>query len=268
MEQKTIIRKSLFAGTWYPTEKDEIKEYIELNQNKSDVIGCICPHAGWMYSGKVAGSVYSRINNYDTYIILGPNHTGHGANASIFPDGIWETPFGKIKIDTELVKDILNLSEFLEPDTEAHSREHCIEVQLPFIQYFNPNPNIVPIILMSEHYDICKDIANAITNTIKRSKKRILLIASTDMSHYESQQYAKQQDELAINKIMELDAEGLIKTVNQFSISMCGYFPTAIVLLTSKKLGAKKAELVKYATSGDITGDTSSVVSYAGLIIK
>ncbi|MDI6642141.1 MAG: AmmeMemoRadiSam system protein B [Elusimicrobiota bacterium] len=265
-----MIRKAICAGTWYPKEKEEVAKYLQSipSSEKQSAIGCVCPHAGWMYSGKVAGKVYSKLNPYETYILIGPNHTGFGMQASIFSEGSWQLPLGKIDIDEELSKEIIKNSEFLQSDTEAHIREHSLEVQIPFIQYISPNAKIIPITIMSDEFEVAKDISNAISQAIKKQTKKILIVASTDMTHYEQHEYAKKQDMQAIDRIINLDAEGLLNVVRDRGISMCGVSPTAIVILACKNLGAKKAELVQYSTSGDITGDYDAVVGYAGLIIR
>lgn len=264
-----MIRKALFGGTWYPQEKKDIEKYLQLKQTRKDAYACICPHAGWMYSGRVAGSVFSRIKNYDTYIIAGPNHTGYGPEASIYCEGSWLMPLGEMKIDNEIAKSIVSSSEFLKPDFDAHMKEHSIEVQLPFIQYFNPEAKIVPITLRIYDWEICNDIAVAIAETLKKfNRKNVLLVASTDMTHYEPQKLAEKKDNMAIEKILEMDPEGLIETVTHYNITMCGAFPAAAMLQASIKLGAKSPELVKYTTSAEASGDTSSVVGYAGLIIR
>ncbi|MFN3966906.1 MAG: AmmeMemoRadiSam system protein B, partial [Endomicrobiia bacterium] len=216
-----MTRQPICAGTWYPTKKEEIEEFLDLSAKKIGAISCVCPHAGWMYSGKVAGAVYSKLVPYETYILVGPNHTGFGPSASIYSQGSWQMPLGKVEIDTELSGEILKNSEFLKSDTQAHSREHCLEVQLPFIQYFSPSAKIVPIIIMSDEFEVIKDVGFAISQAVKKFKnKKILIVASTDMTHYEPHEYAKKQDKLAIDKILSLDAEGLVKTVLQRGISM------------------------------------------------
>lgn len=263
-----MIREPVCAGAWYPQEKKDIEKYLNLNLKKEPALGIVSPHAGWMYSGKVAGEVYSRLGKYETYIIIGPNHTGLGAEVSIYSEGIWKMPMGDVPVDAEIAEGIIKTSEFAKSDTLAHSREHCIEVQVPFIQYFNSKVNIVPIIMRTDSLEICYDIANSITTAIKKSNKKILIIASSDMSHYESYEYAKKQDELAIDMILKLDAQGLVKTVLQHGISMCGVFPTAIMLTVAKSLGAKQSSLIKYATSGETSGDCDAVVGYAGIIVK
>ncbi|MFH2070677.1 MAG: AmmeMemoRadiSam system protein B, partial [Elusimicrobiota bacterium] len=270
-------RQALYAGTWYPDTKRDIEEYLDrgaLKKEKTKAIACICPHAGWMYSGKVAGSVYSRINldEYDSCVIVGPNHTGYGQPVSMFPEGDWQMPLGNISVDGELSAEILKNSEFIRTDTQAHLREHCIEVQLPFIQYFNPGIKIVPIVIMSDNFEIIEDIGRAvgagIKNLSKMKNRKTLVIASTDMTHYEPHERAKKQDRYAIDMILNLDAEGFFKTVVRMGISMCGAAPAAAVIIASILLGAGHSELVKYATSGDVSGDYDAVVGYAGFVIK
>ncbi len=263
-----MLRKAVYAGTWYPTEKKQIEEYLNLKTKREPAVAAVCPHAGWIYSGKVAGEVYSKVTDYDTYILIGPNHTGAGSPVSIFSEGSWQMPLGEVQIDQEIAGSIIPLSEFMKAETSAHTREHCLEVQIPFIQYFNPSAKIVPIILRAEELEICYDVSNAITTALKKISKKVLIIASTDMTHYEPYELAKKQDKLAIDMMLQLDAQGLAKIVIQRGISMCGVFPAATVVLVAKNMGAKKCELIKYATSGDVSGDYDSVVGYAGIIIK
>lgn len=280
-----MIRKAICAGTWYPREKKEIEKYLDLKAKKEKVIGCVCPHAGWVYSGKVAGAVYSRINfsgiNQPFFVLIGPNHTGIGASASIMTKGEWEMPLGKIKIAEELANLILEKSQVLDEDNEAHLQEHSLEVQIPFIQYFFPQAEIVPISLSDYRLSTCQDIGQAIAQAISKEQpvprvcqgseeraKSVVIVASTDMTHYEPQKIAEKKDKLAIDKILELNPEGLLEAVKKEDISMCGSGPTAVVLFAAKKLGVKSAQLVLYQTSGNVTGDYSAVVGYAGIIIK
>lgn len=269
-----MIRKAICAGTWYPREKKEIEKYLDLKAKKEKVIGCVCPHAGWVYSGKVAGAVYSRINfsgiNQPFFVLIGPNHTGIGASASIMTKGEWEMPLGKIKTAEELANLILEKSQVLDEDNEAHLQEHSLEVQIPFIQYFFPQAEIVPISLSDYRLSTCQDIGQAIAQSLQQTNQQTntVIIASTDMTHYEPQKIAEKKDKLAIDKILELNPEGLLEAVRKEDISMCGSGPTAVVLFAAKKLGVKSAQLVLYQTSGNVTGDYSAVVGYAGLIVK
>jgi len=263
-----MLRKHIYSGAWYPADRAGIEKYIVNTEKKVNATGCICPHAGWIYSGKIAGNVYSRLPGYDTYILLGPNHTGLGPKISIFPDGIWEMPLGNVEVDTETARNILSVSEFAQSDYTAHNREHSLEVQLPFIQYFNPDCKIVPVLIKTDEYEICADLANSIYSAVKKSSKKILIVISTDMTHYESIDYAKKQDQFAIDEILSLNAGKLIETVQKKGITMCGVAPAVTGLLVSKRLGAVKSELIDYGHSGNITGDTAAVVTYAGFIIK
>jgi len=273
-----MIRRPAVAGQFYPAEPSmldaQVRECLDLSvKRKEDALGCVCPHAGYMYSGKVAGAVYSRISVPETVVILGPNHTGWGGDFSIMTEGVWNMPFGDARIDSAIAKDIFKNSRFMSEDIMAHQREHSVEVQLPFLQYYSKTFQFVPIAV--KHYvpeegylKMCSDVANAIASALSKLKSKFTIIASTDFTHYESQKRAEENDNAAINAILDLDAKRLFEEVNNRDISMCGYGPVAITIMACKKLGAKKAELVKYMTSGDTTRDYSEVVGYAGLIIR
>ena len=227
------------------------------------------PHAGYIYSGKVAFEVLSKIEVSATCIILGPNHTGYGVPCSIMREGEWETPLGSVKIDSDLAGLLIKNSKFLEEDDKAHIYEHCIEVELPLLQEsLKREFTFVPIVLASADDLVYKDIANSIATSVSSSKKNVTIIASSDMTHYESQQSASKKDEEAIKAILKLDAHELLEKIERFGISMCGYMPAVVTILAAKLLGAKKAKLIAYQTSGDVTGDYSSVVGYAGIVIQ
>ncbi|MDD5449703.1 MAG: AmmeMemoRadiSam system protein B [Candidatus Omnitrophica bacterium] len=265
-------RNPAVAGQFYPLTAEAVEKqvygFIEKPKNKINAIGVVSPHAGYIYSGPVAGSVYSRIELKPTYIIIGPNHTGKGKPYSLMSEGSWVMPQGEIDIDVKLAKALLSGSEFLEEDFLAHAYEHSIEVQLPFLQYFKSPFKIVPIIISYSKGHIYQAIGREIAKAVKESKKDVMIIASSDMTHYESQEDAHSKDMKAIEAILKLDEEELVKRVEKFDISMCGYAPVSVMLAAAKELGAKSAELVKYQTSGDASGDYSSVVGYAGIIIK
>ena len=216
----------------------------------------------------MAGAVISRIKFKDTFIIMGPSHTGSGKPFSIMTEGIWKTPLGEVEIDSALGKKILASSRYLEEDSLAHLGEHSIEVQLPFLQYFSADFKIIPIMLAYAGGAVYKEIGKAIAEGIKESGRKAVIIASSDMTHYESQASAQKKDTQAIEAILKLDEDELLKRVEELDISMCGYAPAVSLIVAAKELGAKGAELVKYQTSGDTTGDYSSVVGYAGIIIK
>ncbi len=272
-----MIRDPAVAGQFYHYDpknlNEQISECIDVNAKKEDVLGIVSPHAGYMYSGKVAGAIYSRINLPDTFVILGPNHTGLGARFSMMMDGEWRLPLGNVSVDSILAKEILINSKHLESDLMAHQSEHSIEVQIPFAQYFGKDFQIVPITMV--HYapnddflEICKDIGIAIARGIKNTHERVVIVASSDLTHYEPQDIANKNDKEALNAILELDEEKLFDRVGELRISMCGYGPVAAMLVACKELGAKDAELVKYMTSGDTTGDYGQVVGYGGVLVK
>ena len=266
-----MIRNPAVAGQFYPESPSQLRTMIgglvDEKAEKKDVIGLISPHAGYIYSGAVAGAVISRVKFKDTFIIMGPNHTGRGKPLSIMTEGTWATPLGKIQIDSELAKRILARSRHLQQDTGAHLYEHSIEVQLPFLQYFKPDIKLVPIILAYASGDIYKEIGKEIARAIKELKRGAVIIASSDMTHYEPQESAQSKDRQAIDAILELNEDELLKRVEELNISMCGYAPAVSLIAAAKELGANKAELVKYQTSGDVSGDYSAVVGYAGIII-
>jgi len=266
-----MIRHPVVAGQFYPASPRElramIRSLVDEKAEKKDVIGVVSPHAGYPYSGPVAGAVISRIKFKDTFIILGPSHTGRGKPFSIMTQGTWKTPLGQVAIDVELGKQILSGSRYLQEDAIAHQYEYSIEVQIPFLQYFKPDVRIVPIVLAYASGDIYKEIGKEIAKAIKVSKRDVVLMASSDMTHYEPQELAEKKDNEAIKAMLALDEDGLLKRVEELNISMCGYAPVVAVIAAAKELGAKSAELVKYQTSGDTTGDYSSVVGYAGVII-
>ncbi|PIP18884.1 MAG: AmmeMemoRadiSam system protein B [Candidatus Omnitrophica bacterium CG08_land_8_20_14_0_20_41_16] len=269
------VRKAVVAGKFYPQYAKDINKEIDafLEDNKGpklEAIGCVLPHAGYIYSGKVAAVTLAQIDIPDRIILLGPNHTGNGAAYSIMTDGLWETPLGQVGIDRELAQLILRSSNHLEDDSLVHLEEHSLEVELPMLQYFKANFQIVPIAFMSEELDILKQIGSDIGSVIRVSdyKGKVLLLASSDMTHYEPEEEARVKDNKAIEAILELDEDKLMRQIKNFNISMCGYAPVVVMLSAAKMLGAKSGRLAMYQTSGDITGDKTSVVGYAGVIIN
>lgn len=271
-----MIRNPAVAGQFYYYDlqmlSNQITELVDLNADKKEVLGVLSPHAGYMYSGQVAGAVLSRLKIPDTFVILGPNHTGLGAEYSIFNEGIWRMPFGDVLIDSNLAKEILMNSKFLAADSFAHQREHSIEVQIPFLQYFDKKFQIVPITMSHYHPDenfleVCGDIGSAIAAGIQKTNERVVIIASSDLTHYEPQSAAEKKDKIALDAILELNPEKLFKKIRELGISMCGFGPTASMLYACKNLGAKNSELIRYMTSGDATKDYGAVVGYAGALI-
>ncbi|MFA6384097.1 MAG: AmmeMemoRadiSam system protein B [Candidatus Omnitrophota bacterium] len=270
---KSNIRKPAVAGQFYPATAISIQKQIDAflpePARKKDVIGCMLPHAGYMYSGLVAARTVARIVVKDTVVLLGPNHTGLGAAFSLMAAGIWQTPMGEVGIDEALSRDILAGSDYLENDDLAHAREHSLEVELPILQYFRKDFKIVPIAFGSDDFAALTDIGLAVARAVKAGKRQpsTLLAASSDMTHYEPAKAARAKDDAAIKAVLDLDARALWETVRTRNITMCGYMPVIAMITAARELGATKGELVHYATSGDVTGDNSSVVGYAGIII-
>jgi AmmeMemoRadiSam system protein B len=267
-----MIRNPVVAGQFYPGSPAGLRRTIESlvddKVEKVDAIGVVSPHAGYIYSGQVAGAVISRIKFKDTFVMLGPNHTGRGKAFSIMTNGSWKTPLGDVEIDSELGKQILASSSYLEEDHLAHQYEHSLEVQVPFLQYFKPDVRIVPIILTHASGAVYKTIGKELASAIKGLNREAVILASSDMTHYEPQEIAQKKDKQAIEAILDLNEDELLRRVGELDISMCGYAPIASLISAAKELGAKKAELVKYQTSGDTSGDYSRVVGYAGIIVK
>ena len=245
-----------------------IAEMVDPKIEKKESIGVISPHAGFIYSGPVAGAVFSSVRLPHRFVILGPSHRGIQSRLAIMREGIWETPFGDVSVDSSLAELIMSHSDLISDDAAAHLHEHSLEVQLPFIQYFEKEISIVPIcIAYHANYEELEELGKAIALGVRDSKDKVLIVASTDMSHYVEQELAREKDFMAIERILELDAKGLYETVNQKNISMCGFQPTTSAIVASKELGAEGAELIKYQTSGDVTGDFNEVVGYAGIRI-
>jgi len=267
-----MIRQPVVAGQFYPDSPSQLKEMIQGmvddKAEKEEVIGLVSPHAGYVYSGPVAGATISRIKFKDTFIIIGPNHTGMGRPLSIMAEGVWKTPLGEVEIDSELANKILATSSYLEKDSKAHQHEHSIEVQIPFLQYFKKDFKLVPIVLSYFTSATYKEIGKELAKAIKALNKEVVIIASSDMTHYEPQESAQWKDTQAIEAILDLDEDELLKRVDKLRISMCGYAPVVSLISAAKELGAKRAELVRYQTSGDVTGDYTSVVGYAGVILR
>lgn len=265
-----MIREPVVAGQFYPRSATELKALIKTmvdeKAEKQDVVGYYAPHAGYVYSGPVVGAVVSRVKPADVYIVMGPSHTGMGAPFSIMTEGSWRTPLGEVEIYAAMAKEILSGSSHLRSDVLAHAQEHCIEVQLPFIQYSNHHFTFVPMVLSHATATVYRDIGKSVAKAAKNLGKRVVIVASGDMTHYESQKSARAKDQQAIDAMLGLDAELLLTRVQKLNITMCGYAPAAVLIFAAKELGAEKAELVKYQTSGDTTGDFSSVVGYAGVI--
>jgi AmmeMemoRadiSam system protein B len=236
-------------------------------------IGCVAPHAGYIYSGGVAGAVYSRLDIPKRCVILCPNHTGKGRALAVMTNTGWQTPLGEVAADADLGARLLGRFPALEEDSAAHRGEHAIEVQLPFLQAQQPDLKIVPIVIGTSDFHALRGLGEALADVIAglqedNGAEKVLIIASSDMNHYEADAITRVKDHKAIERVLAMDARGLWEVVMDEDISMCGFGPTTVMLTAAKLLGATSATLVKYATSGDVSGDYEAVVGYAGIIVE
>jgi len=244
-----------------------VAEYTNAAGEKLAALGCIVPHAGYMYSGHVAGAVFARLQLPRRYIILCPNHTGRGQPLAIMSEGAWETPLGEASVDGELASALKAAFPLLREDAEAHRDEHALEVQLPFLQNLLPNFSFVPIAVGTSRYDVLEQLGEAIGDVLAVQKEPVLLVASSDMNHYESDEITRIKDRRALDRILELDPRGLYDVVTKQQVTMCGFGPAIAMLTAAKRRGARGAQLIKYATSGDVSGDRNLVVGYAGVAV-
>lgn len=268
----SVVRPPAVAGQFYPARADvllhDVRGYTSVTAEPRRALGCVVPHAGYVYSGHVAGAVYAALDLPKRFIILCPNHTGAGAPLAIMSSGSWNTPLGDAHIDHKLAEELKAAFPMLTEDDEAHRTEHALEVQLPFLQAQVKDFVFVPITVGVGQLNILQGLGHAIAEVISSSQERILVVASSDMNHYESDTVTRVKDRKAINQILALHPEGLHETVKRENISMCGYGPTVAMLTAAKDEGAQRAELIKYATSGDVSGDKDWVVGYAGIIVQ
>ena len=266
------IRQPAVAGRFYPRDSNvlraDVNSYLTSQEARLPVLGCVVPHAGYMYSGHVAGAVFARLEVPQQCILLCPNHTGVGTPLSIMSTGGWLTPLGNVAIDSDLAERLKEHFSALTEDAEAHRAEHSAEVELPFLQVLRPEIEFVPIAIGTSRHEVLEGLGHAIAKVLTQQKGQVLIIASSDMNHYENDAITRIKDHKAIGRILALDAKGLFDVVMKEEISMCGYGPTVAMLTAARELGATRAELVKYATSGDISGDRNMVVGYAGLLIS
>jgi hypothetical protein len=275
-----ILRHPAVAGRFYPDDPDDLRSEVRnyLSQSNGSLaplraLGCIAPHAGYIYSGHVAGAVFSRLEIPRRCIVLCPNHTGMGRALAIMSEGAWQTPLGEVPVDRALATTLKERFPALEEDSAAHRAEHAAEVQLPFLLLRQPRLQFVPIALGTRQFEVLEQLGMALADVITAQRDStpndsILIVASSDMNHYESDVVTRIKDQRAIERILTLDPRGLFEVVTQQNISMCGLGPAIAMLTAGRHLGAKSAELVKYATSGDISGDRETVVGYAGIVVR
>jgi hypothetical protein len=268
---ETFVRMPAVAGQFYPANADTLRRalhtYTSVNGDKLSALGAVVPHAGYMYSGHVAGAVYGRLHLPDRYVILCPNHTGRGEPLAIMSEGSWMTPLGEVQIDVDLARRIQTGMPILHDDIEAQRHEHALEVQLPFLQSLLPNFAFVPITVGTSRYEHLVSLGDAIARAIEARGDDVMIIASSDMNHYETDSTTRVKDRKAIDKVLALDPAGLYDVVLTERVTMCGFGPTIAMLTAAKAMGAKKAELIRYATSGDVSGDRDAVVGYAGIAV-
>jgi len=264
-------RMPVVAGQFYPGTPGGLSRALEdLTREvgeKLPAIGVVAPHAGYIYSGAVAGEVFSSVRVPGRSVVFCPNHTGLGAEAAILPRGAWRMPWGDAPVDEDLAARLMGACALLVDDASAHAREHSLEVQLPFLHRFRPDFRFVPIALGQLSLPQCRELGEAVADAVAEDPDRPLLVASSDMSHYIPDAVARKKDRLAIERVLALDPEGLYRTVFSERISMCGVIPVVVVLFAARHLGASRALLLKYATSGDVSRDFDQVVGYAGLAI-
>jgi len=266
-----MIRSPYVAGRFYPARPEllteDVRRYTAVPQAKLRATGCIVPHAGYRYSGGVAGAVYAALDLPARFVILCPNHSGFGAPMAVMSSGEWLTPLGAARIDEELAARLKQACPALEEDSEAHAREHSLEVQLPFLQHLAPGFRFVPIAIGRGDYRSLEALGQALAGALREDGERVLLVASSDMNHYERDEITRAKDQRAIDAILALDTRRLYEVLLADSNTMCGYGPVLAMLTAARELGARQATLIRYATSADAGGPCSSVVGYAGIVV-
>ncbi|PWB50760.1 MAG: hypothetical protein C3F06_11910 [Candidatus Methanoperedenaceae archaeon] len=263
------MRAPAVSGQFYPRNKNDLDREISrcfdgIKAGEKPVLGAVVPHAGYIYSGNTAAHVYSMLPEADTFVLLGPNHTGYGSPVSVSSE-IWSTPLGEVGSDNEFIKALPR--RIIDTDETAHKYEHSIEVQLPFLQHLFHDFKIVPICMGMQDEETALEVGMELAEAVRKVKKKVVIIASSDFSHYKPDKVAREDDAYFIQSILDLDITGFYRKLYERNASVCGYGPIAAMLTASKALGAKKATLLKYSTSGDITDDLAAVVGYAGIIV-
>ena len=274
----STVRQPAVAGRFYPANAQHLRAEVETYttapasastepEAKIRAFGCVVPHAGYIYSGHVAGAVYGRLDLPRRYVILCPNHTGMGEPLAIMSEGSWHTPLGDVSIDENVAGQLKAKLPLLSEDQAAHRYEHALEVQLPFLQVLAPGFQFVPITIGTSNFDVLSALGTVIGSVAAETGEPVLVVASSDMNHYESDIVTRVKDRRAIDQLLALDPRGLYDIVHKADISMCGYGPAVVMLTAARKMGATQAELIRYATSGDVSGDRDMVVGYAGVAV-
>lgn len=267
-----MLRLPAVAGQFYPGNSRELSSLIAAYTKepvpKAKVRACLVPHAGYIYSGAVAGAVFTRIQLPPKILVVGVRHYPHGEALAILSEGAWRTPLGDVPIDTPLALALRKECPTLKEDHVAHSREHSLEVELPFLQALSPSFSFVPLAVGTLQYDELRETGEAIARVFQQTAEAILIVTSSDMNHYENDEVTRYKDGQAIECLLKLDPAALYDTCRKEKISMCGLGPAVVMLTAVNRLGASKAELVRYATSGEVNGNTDEVVGYAGMIFS
>jgi AmmeMemoRadiSam system protein B len=278
-----MIRPPAVAGQFYSASPEQLQAHVHEcmpgSVEPTQAVAAVAPHAGLLYSGRVAGAVYDHVVMPSTIVLIGPNHTGLGPAVSVFPDGRWDIPGGEIPIDRELTADLLDAFQQARPDTSAHVLEHCLELQLPFLLHAAGRASgaaghvaFVAIVLGTTDWNLCEDLGAAVAELVRtrigQGRAAPLLVASTDMNHYESEETTRRKDALAIEALERLDARSLHDRAQQHRISMCGLGPAVVTVTAARRLSAQQGRLVRYATSAEVSGDYARVVGYAGFVIS
>lgn len=269
-----MVRAPAVAGRFYPGEPEVLERLVAkllVNTGAEEpqrAIALLAPHAGWVFSGPVAGAVYSRVMVPDRVVLLGPNHTGMGPPFSLWDRGVWEYPGARVQVDEELARALKSSCPEIIPDPSAHRYEHCLEVQIPFLKARASNLRITPVVVGSSQLDLLKALASGLAEAIRRVRDEVLIVISSDMTHYEPAAVAAQKDQLAVAAMEAVNAEELYRVVRHEGISMCGYAPAVAGLLAGHELGARHGRLIRYSHSGEVSGDSTSVVGYAGMVFS
>jgi len=269
---ESLSRSPAVAGRFYPGDEKSLRLSIkelcgEVPATKKKVLAAISPHAGYIYSGAVAGETISQIDIPETVVLLGPNHTGKGQPVGL-STATWEMPMGAVPVDRDFSQSLLTETDYIEEDELSHQYEHSLEVQLPFLQIQQPKLSIVPISISHISFQVLDEIGLALAAVVKESGKEVLILASSDMTHYEPRAAAEKKDHYVLKKLEDMDPGILYRSVTGHHISMCGILPVTVAMIAVIELGATKTELVRYTDSGAITGDTEQVVGYAGVLIS
>ncbi len=269
-----MIRLPAVAGRFYPEDPERLREAVDSflsgggEEKKMRARACLVPHAGYKFSGRIAGEVFRRIEIPARVILVGPRHFPRGAPLAILSEGAWQTPLGMAPIDSLLAGKIVSAFPPLREDSVAHRDEHSLEVQLPFLQRLTPAFTFVPIVIGPARWEHLDELGSALANVIAAEIEPVLLVASSDMNHYESDAVTRVKDRKAIDPVLALDSRKLFDTVREEKISMCGYAAAVAVMIAARELGATSGELLRYATSGEVNGDVAEVVGYAGVVFK